>query len=33
MVLCHGFVHGDPHAGNVHVRANPVGGAAQVTSL
>lgn len=33
MVLCHGFVHGDPHAGNVHVRANPVGGAAQIVIL
>jgi len=23
MVLCHGFVHGDPHAGNVHARCRP----------
>eukprot|EP00240_Pyramimonas_obovata_P000664 CAMPEP_0118923986 /NCGR_PEP_ID=MMETSP1169-20130426/2312_1 /TAXON_ID=36882 /ORGANISM="Pyramimonas obovata, Strain CCMP722" /LENGTH=545 /DNA_ID=CAMNT_0006865059 /DNA_START=44 /DNA_END=1681 /DNA_ORIENTATION=- len=23
MTLCHGFVHGDPHAGNVHVRPLP----------
>lgn len=33
MVLVHGFVHGDPHAGNVHVRAHPVTKDAQIVIL
>jgi len=33
MVLCHGFVHGDPHAGNVHVRARPGSHAPQIIIL
>jgi len=33
MVLVHGFVHGDPHAGNVHVRVNPTSGDAQIVIL
>lgn len=30
MALCHGFVHGDPHAGNVYARAHPETKEAQI---
>mmetsp|Transcript_54 Transcript_54/g.184 ORF Transcript_54/g.184 Transcript_54/m.184 type:complete len:262 (+) Transcript_54:915-1700(+) len=33
MILVHGFVHGDPHSGNVYVRPHPTEGGAELVVL